>query len=147
MAKHPLNNWLLSGKDVTVLHFLFLMCFLLQLLPCDLGTYLLLVWADSIKEFSLRINDDTQAPEGVFRVSIIASFVIVIQITLCARNTSWYLPVYALLTRAIQLLQAVHCEIGINSCLLSDNTVSLSSAHICRWTCQNAITRQKYLLN
>lgn len=57
-------------------------------------------------------------------MSIIASFVIVIQITLCARNTSWYLPVYALLTRAIQLLQAVHREIGINSCLLSDDTQS-----------------------
>lgn len=57
-------------------------------------------------------------------MSLIASFVIVIQITLCASNSSWYLPVYALLTRAIELLQAVPCEIGINSCLLSDNTLS-----------------------
>lgn len=57
-------------------------------------------------------------------MSLIASFVIVIQITLCASNTSCYLPVYTLLTRVTQFLQAAHCEIGINSCLLSDNTLS-----------------------
>lgn len=57
-------------------------------------------------------------------MSFIASFLIVIQITLCVSNTSWHLPVYALQMKVIQLLQAVQCEIGISTCLLLDNALS-----------------------